>query len=148
MLGHDDDHAREASEKGGNEGFYHYLQRFEAHAIERGIADHPDCIMELGAPTSVYNDPALLERVQKTLEPYENVILLQPSADIDESVRILKQRATILVDGMELNEHFIRHHSNHDLAKQVVYTEGKTPHETADEVLRRCRDIIPRDLDR
>ena len=34
-----------------------------------------------------------------------------------------------------LNSRFILHHSNYDLAKIVVYTEGKTPEETRDSVL-------------
>ncbi len=31
--------------------------------------------------------------------------------------------------------HFVRHPSNYKLAKYVVYTEGKTPQETAEEIL-------------
>ena len=35
----------------------------------------------------------------------------------------------------DLNSHVIPHRSNYDLAKIVVYTEGKTPEETRDSVL-------------
>jgi hypothetical protein len=55
------------------------------------------------------------------------VVLLLPSPDVDHSVRILEERQRVLFDGMELNEHFVRHHSNHDLAKLTVYTDRKTP---------------------
>lgn len=37
----------------------------------------------------------------------------------------------------DLNEHLIKHRSNHELAKFVVYTKGKTPEETCDEILLR-----------
>jgi len=38
--------------------------------------------------------------------------------------------------GMEANRFFLTHPSNRALAKQVVYTEGKSPEETRDEILR------------
>ncbi|MCK7516287.1 MAG: hypothetical protein MZV64_00425 [Ignavibacteriales bacterium] len=34
-----------------------------------------------------------------------------------------------------MNEHFVRHHSNYDLAKYIAYTRDKTPEQTCDEVL-------------
>jgi len=34
-----------------------------------------------------------------------------------------------------INEHFIRQHSNYDLAKVVVYTKGKQPEETCEEIV-------------
>lgn len=33
-----------------------------------------------------------------------------------------------------LAAHFVKHPSNYRLAKAVVYTEGKTPEQTADEI--------------
>jgi hypothetical protein len=39
------------------------------------------------------------------------------------------------IEQREINEHFIRHHSNYDLAKYIVYTKDKTPEETCDEIL-------------
>ena len=65
------------------------------------------------------------------------MVLLLPSPDVDHSVRILEERQRALFDGMELNEHFVRHHSNHDLAKLTVYTDRKTPQETREEILSR-----------
>jgi hypothetical protein len=38
-------------------------------------------------------------------------------------------------DVLELNEHFVKHPSNRQLAKRVVYTRDKTPDETCEEVL-------------
>jgi hypothetical protein len=38
---------------------------------------------------------------------------------------------------MDCNRYFMTNPSNREFAKIVVYTEGKTPEETADEVRRR-----------
>jgi hypothetical protein len=37
----------------------------------------------------------------------------------------------------DLNEYFIRHPSNHQLAKIVMYTKDKTPEEIRDEILQK-----------
>jgi hypothetical protein len=34
-----------------------------------------------------------------------------------------------------VNEHFVRHHSNYDLAKYIAYTKDKAPEQTCDEIL-------------
>ena len=38
---------------------------------------------------------------------------------------------------LEMNEQFVRHPSNIALAKMVVYTNGKTPEQT-------CNEIVPK----
>ena len=49
---------------------------------------------------------------------------------------ILKERnGDGVEDGFDFHEHFVKHHSNHDLAKFVVYTKEKSPEETRDEIL-------------
>jgi hypothetical protein len=86
----------------------------------------------------VQEDPALFARVQRALAPFRNVVLLLPSPDPAESVRILKGRyGGLESNGVDFDAHFVTHDSNHDLATLVVYTEGKTPEETCAEILRR-----------
>ena len=65
--------------------------------------------------------------------------VLLPSPDLDESVETLNARSEFeLLRDLEpdVNEHFIKRHSNRDLAKFVIYTDRKTPEETCDEILR------------
>ena len=101
------------------------------------LAEHPDCVIDFGAGHSVFEDEELFERVRKALAPYSNVILLLPSPDLDESITILHARN--LGDRppgeFDLNSHFVRHHSNYDLAKIIVYTKGKTQEETRDNII-------------
>lgn len=159
--------------KDGVAGVYRHWKPFEAHAVERLLAEHSGCVFALGGGHSVYEDAALFEKVRKVLEPYDNVVLLLPSPDLDESVRLLRERSRVkpfkrflskarrtlssLLQGklprkprvaqggeqIDLIDHFVRHPSNHDLAKIVVYTQGKTPEQTCEEVLSKVRLAIP-----
>lgn len=137
-IGYDEAKAKEMLEGVGFHALYKYWKPFDAHAVERILADHSNCIIDFGAGHSVYEDDELFRRVEKALEPYKNVILLLPSPDLDESVKILTDLfGEDISGGIKYNEHLVKHHSNHDLAKIVVYTKGKTPEETCDEILKR-----------
>jgi len=127
---------QEIGAKEGMEGVYRYWKPFEAHAVERLLQEHRDCVIDFGAGHSVYEDEALFARVQQVLMPYRNVILLLPSPDPEESIRLLRERiGTPGPDEWDLNAHFVRHPSNYALAKRIIYTAGKTPEQTRDEIL-------------
>ncbi len=126
-------------------GFLSYSRPFYLHAVERVLQDYPGRVIDFGAGPSVHDDPADFERVRQALAPYPNVVLVLPSPDLDESARILRERAahkpSQFLDeireqlGYDLNEYFLRHPSNFTLAKHVVYTAGRSPEETRDEIL-------------
>lgn len=122
----------------GWSGVLAYWKRFDAHAVERLLADHPHAVIDFGAGHSVYTDPAQFARVQAALAPYPNVVLLLFSPDLDESVRVSKERQGHQTwYENDFDELFVKHPSNRALAKHVVYTQGKTPEQTRDEILRR-----------
>jgi shikimate kinase len=135
-IGYDEELAKQIREKDGFLGVYRYWKPFEAHAVERILSEHDNCVIDFGAGHSVYEDDKLFARIQQILAPYENIVLILPSPDLDESVQILNERNGGVVSGeVDFNEHFVKHHSNHDLAKIVVYTKGKSPEETRDEII-------------
>lgn len=135
-IGYDRDLARQKTTEAGLWGLYRYWKPFEAYAVKRLLENFRDCVFDFGGGNSVYEDDGLFEQVRELLAPYANVILLLPSPDLDESVQILNARnSSATAEQREVNEHFIRHHSNYDLAKHIVYTKGKTPEETCDEIL-------------
>ena len=146
-IGYDEKLAAQlAKSEQGMMGLIEYWKPFEAHTVERVLADHSGCIIDFGAGHSVYEDESLFSRVQRAMSPYPNVILLLPSTDLDESTRILNERlgqlllrevGTIDPRLFGLNEHFVKHSSNHMLAKIVIYTNNKTPDETCAEILQR-----------
>ena len=136
-IGYDDDLARQKAETEGFWSLYQYWKPFEAHAVERLLSEYNRCVIDFGAGHSVYEDDDHFTRIQRVLAPYTNVVLLLPSPDPEESVQILNDRNESLRDMQpNINEHFINHHSNADLAKLVVYTKGRTPEETCDEIVR------------
>jgi shikimate kinase len=144
-IGYDEAKAAEiAKSDEGMAGLIRYWKPFEAHAVERMLSDYGRCVIDFGAGHSVYEDEALFARIQQVLEPYPYVILLLPSPDLDESVKIVNDRfmkmaqaegETVHPDVLKVNEHFVRHPSNYKLAKLTVYTKAKAPEETCAEIL-------------
>lgn len=134
-LGHSQAAVDQAWNEGGLEGYLHYQAPFEAHAIERLLQEEPQGVFELKATQVAFTDPQLFARVQQALQPYRPIVLLLPSPDEEASIRVLSERGYVLYEGVELTEHFVRHHSNHDLAKIRLYTQGKTPQESCAELM-------------
>ncbi|CAG0936267.1 shikimate kinase [Thermoflexales bacterium] len=145
-VGYDQTSASQiAASDQGIQGVLRYSKPFEARMVEKVLADHHG-IIDLGASNSVYDDKRLLTRVENALAPYPHVILLLPSPDMDESVEILKNRLTRMLikagkeftnELFELNQYFLKHPSNHQLAKLVIYTKDKTPEEICADILQR-----------
>lgn len=136
-IGYDRDLARQKRTEEGFWGLYRYWKPFEAYAVKRLLSSFCDCIFDLGGGHSVYEDDELFQQVCDLLAPYSHVALLMPSPDIEESVKILHARNDYDSDGQrQVNEHFIRHHSNYDLAKHIVYTKDKEPDQIGNEILK------------
>lgn len=115
-----------------------YWKRFEAHMVERLLAERRGCVLDFGASQSVYEDEADFARVQAALADYANVVLVLPSPDPAEALRVLKAWVWDgVAGGFDFQSHFVHHPSNRRLATLTVYTEGKTPAETGDEILSR-----------
>ena len=72
----------------------------------------------------------------------KNKILLLPSADLDRSVSQLRQRCIEkrnrdwIHDGYDFIEHWVKDDCNHDLATVTIFTDGKTPEQTCEEILK------------
>jgi hypothetical protein len=115
------------------------------HAVERVIAEYGQVVLDLGAGHTHYEDPMLFDRVRRAIAPCPNVVLLLPSADLDRSVRLLKERCRLerggdwVKDGYDFIEHWVKDNCNHDLATLTVLTEGKTPMETCEEIVARIQ---------
>lgn len=148
-IGYDEKHASEIVGQQGMQGLLEYWKPFEAHAVERALEEFQNCVMDFGAGHSVYEDEALFQRVQTALKPYQFVILILPSPDLDRSVEIVNQRfSEMLVNEvgkvdpelLALNEHFVRHPSNSLLAKKTFYTEGRSAKKTCQEILDWIKD--------
>ena len=134
-IGWEANKQRQIKEREGFAGVYRYWKRFLIYSLERLLSEYSNCVIDFGAGNSVYEDNDEFARASQLLSPYKNVVLLLPSPDLDESVEILKQRNQITINGVEINSFFMTHASNQKLAKQVIYTNGKTPDEIKEDIL-------------
>jgi len=146
-MDYDEAHAAELRAK-DYEGLLRYWEPFNAHAVERALAEHAVGVFDFGAIHSVYDDPALFGRVQSALEPEPHVVLLLPSPDPQASVKTLHDRgqigATFTEDRLamwwRIIERFVSSPCNALLAKQTVYTDGLSAEEVAQTVVQRITD--------
>ncbi len=142
-AGFDLQKARTLRESKGELIGHRYFERFLLPALEKHLQESKGCVIDLGAGHSVYWDETDFGRVQNLLAPYRNVLLILPSPDLEESAAILRERTKEIAwlnrireqNGFDMNERYLRHHSNFDLAKYTVYTKNKSPEETRDEIL-------------
>lgn len=111
-------------------------ERLEVHALERVLAEHRDCVFSLGAGHSLYEEDAFFARARRALTPFANVVLLLPIPDLEASVELLHARRGGKRAACELE---VKHRSNHELATLTVYTKGKSPEQTAEEIIWRIR---------
>lgn len=123
-----------------------YWKPFEAYAVERVVQDYPNCVLDFGAGNAVFEDEALLARVQQALAPIEHVILLLPSPDLEEATAVVNTRfakllqevaGTVSPEALLLNEHFVKHPSSRRLAKTITYTGSMSPEEVCEAILRK-----------
>ena len=112
-----------------------------AYAAQQVVADYADCVIDFGAGHSHYEDEPLFMRVAETLSYHANIVLLLPAADLDRSVFLLRERSLQerkrdwIHDGYDFIEHWVKDDCNHRLSTLTIYTEGKSPEQTRDEIL-------------
>jgi hypothetical protein len=137
-IGYDEDVQKSLWEQHGFDAVARYWKPFEAHAVERLLSAHhdcvPGCVIDFGAGHSFYEDAALFARVQQALAPFSNIVLL-PSADLDQSIQILHERTKDVAPPGFDHTPFVKHPSNQRLAQHTVYTKGETPKQTCDRII-------------
>ncbi len=69
-IGFDEEKEREIRETQGIEAVLAYWKPFEAHAVERLLAEHHDCVFDFGAGHTVFEAGDLFARVQKAMAPF------------------------------------------------------------------------------
>ena len=126
----------------GDLGAYRWWQGGHPHAVRRVLEDHRDAVIALGAGHTVFVDPVLQAEVSELLRPH-TVVLLLPSPDLEESVRVVRQRAldtrgmSWIMDGHDVIDEWIKGPQNAQLADVTVFAGDRSPAEIAHEVLAR-----------
>lgn len=138
-IGYDEDFARQVRQLEGFAAFMFYRELFAAYPVERMLSDYHDCVFDFGA--GIYESDEAFRRVKAALHNFNHVILVLPSPDLERSLEILAERdahppADLRLD---LTRRFLTHHAYYDLAKFTVYTDGKTPEQTCQEILSKLK---------
>ena len=134
-VGYDDTLAQKLQAEEGDLAWYSYRRTFFDTAVTSFLAEHTKGVLDLGGGHPILPDAAKQARVNEALAPYRNVVLLLPTADLQESIQILKPRQRPEYLNPDLNEIFLADHRFVQMAKYVFYTEGKTPEETCIEII-------------
>jgi shikimate kinase len=135
FAGFDETFASKIKSIQGDLAWYSYRRQFFDEAVARFLLEHNHGVLELGGGHPILPDNGKQLRVNRILEPYHNVVLLMPVADVQESLAILKHRQKPERLHPDLNELFLQDNRFFDLAKQVVFTHGKSPGKTCQEIL-------------
>ncbi len=131
----------EIKTKEGKLAAYIKMRPAFVYAVERILKEFPDAVIDFGAGHSHYDESMYFEKVEKALEGFNQVILLLPTPDLTESVKILRARSQAIrktswrIEDYDFITRWTKDMCNARLAKYTIYTEGKTPEETRDEVL-------------
>ncbi len=136
-IGYNETLAEIFRRQGGFLALYLYWNLFDAYAIERLLAEHHNCIFDLGAGNGIAESLESFIRIQRALDPYPNIFLILPSPSLEESLQILKDRDTHPPPDLnfDFNRHFLEHKAYYALAKHTIFTKGKLPEETKSEIL-------------
>ena len=135
-VGFDDDIASVLQAEQGGLARYMYRRQFFSDVVVHFLREHREGVLELGGGHPIAPDDAGQVKINQALQSFRNVVLLLPSADIQESLAILKQRQKPEYREPDLNELFLSGNCYFDLASIVIYSQGKSASETCDEILR------------
>ena len=120
-----------------------FMRPYEIQAVKEIVREYSDAVISFGAGHSYAEtdeDQAQFLEI-KDLSP--NIFLILPSQDAETSRKVLEERMEAdepltsqkLESKKEVNSIFLKSESNSLLANHVIYTEGRTPEESAREII-------------
>lgn len=117
-------------------------------AVARILDAHKNCVFDLGAAHTVLSKHALSIEMAKILEPFLNIVLLMPSLDHAQSLRILRQRNNEMrsrdwiYPDVDLLKYWVTNNQNWDLATRIVPTKDLSLQKISEQVIEIC-DLEP-----
>lgn len=135
-VGYDPDYAHYVFQQAGMAALVRYWRPFDLYGLERVVREYPRRhVISMGASHTVFDEPRQFARAEQALMPFPHVLLLLPTANIDESSEILKERLArrdphLTPEELRaitaINHEFMAHPSYHRLATAIIHTEGMT----------------------
>ena len=134
-LGYDADLAKRLYEADGAGSVWCYQKAFNPYSVERIIAEHADCVFDMGGGSTVDEHEDQHRRVANALRPFVNTVLLLPYADDDASLKYLDERTGWGGKARNINRILLAHPANRAIARHSIYTAGRAPEEIADRII-------------
>ncbi len=134
-MGYSDEDAETEYDLKGIKGWYEYQKPFELNSVKIIVSSNDNAVIEFGGGQSVYEDDKQAREFIGLMNEQKYVVLLLPCDDNEKSLEILDKRIGDEEAEKILNRIFIDSYTNKAVAKFTVYTEGKTPDETIDEII-------------
>lgn len=126
----------------GADAAYDDFEEFVAATARQVLYRCPEAVIAMGAGHTHYRNARRHEDVVATFESVRaTAVLLLPSADPVDAVRQLRERALrdraddFRRDDRDLLAEWVHSQQNRRLAAHTVITAGRTPVETADEII-------------
>lgn len=113
-----------------------------AHAVRRVVEDHTEAVIAFGAGYTSFTGPEHADQVRQALAPVPDVVHLLPSPDPERSVTVLRERARSsrgkdwIIEGHDWIARWVADPLAGELADATVFTDGVTPEESADQLVR------------
>ncbi len=134
-MGYSEEIAEKEYDLNGIKGWYLYQKPFELKAVKTIISNNNNAVIEFGGGQSVYEDENQVKEFIQLMQKEKHVFLLMPCNDNQKSIEILDKRIGDEEAEKILNRIFINSFTNKKVAKYIVYTNGKTPNETIEEII-------------
>lgn len=137
-TGYDVERYKRMQEENGLLEAYEYRRSFYDRLVPLFLAKHETGVLDLGGGHPIVPDPIKQQAIKDALAPYEHIFLLMPTPDANASINILRTRNKLSEDEPDFNELYFKNGNRTfwDIAKFPIYTEGKTPEQTREEVMR------------
>ncbi|MHC1734126.1 MAG: shikimate kinase [Erysipelotrichaceae bacterium] len=138
MPGYSRDEMHAIYASGGD--LHAYFEPFETQQVEMLLELDEPAVFDFGGGHTVKSE-GYFKRIFAAFQPYENVVLLTISPDLEETIRDLHfdHREGIETQHLEqynaMNRKFVESGCNEKLAKRVVYRTGKTVEQTLAEII-------------
>lgn len=132
-IGFDPKKAEEIKKQEGFFAYYEYCRQFFDKAVAKFLEEFSCSILELGGGHPIVPDAKKQKEIKEILQPYKYIFLLLPDQSIEKSLEILRKRNKSMPED-DLNTLFFKDNSFFDIAKFIIYTEGKTPKQSINEI--------------
>lgn len=134
QLGYSEKEALEEERKAGIKGWYMYQKPYELAISKKLLLESANSVISFGGGHSVYHDEKHIKEFVDLMDKEPYVFLLTPCVDLVDATQILNERISD-DDEKELNPLFVKSETNKEVAKFIIYTEGKTIEDVVEEII-------------